>query len=1429
MRARTGIGAFALAAISALLLAPASFALQQQLRFERISVEHGLSHVHVTAIAQDDSGFMWIGTRDGLNRFDGYDFIVYRNDPSEPKSLSDNEIRNIVEDDFGNLWVGTRAGLNRLNRATGEFTHYVHDPNNELSISDNDITALFQDHQSVLWVGTRAGGLNRFNHANESFDRFQNNDPEDPVSSISQGPVVAIYEDMVHKLWVAVRGRGHGALDEFNRKTDSFIHTYGCPSPDHGDCTHSQTEEEYYQPVAYDINGLYQDTSGAFWMASDSGAYQEHKGWITNFANVVGDPKSISHSGVLAPLQDTAGTLWFGTKAGGLNRMGPPKKVNWIDIDDRGWYRMPDDPTWASVFDSFHHDPNDPQSLSSDNLTVTYRDRFGVIWIGTGDAGLNKLNPDGARFGYYKHEPESPNTLSDNQIVAHAEDRGAILWFGTLKGTLNRLDRIDGKITHYSYNESDPNSLPDASINALFVDKEDVLWVGTRAGLSRFDKVSGKATNYNLYPVGPSVLGVLSIAEYPAGTLWLGTSASLTRFDIESKEFKHYWSNPGDENALHGDIFDVVRADKNGKVWVASVNAGLNRFDPETEIFTHYRHDPGNLNSLSDDHVTSIREDYYASEPNAGAVMWFGTRNGLDRFDSDAQEFMHFDMDDGLPSNHVTGIAPDGDKNHWITTESAGLSKFDPVARTFENFDVIDGLQGNRFFNHVVHVTGSGEVVASGPNGINIFSSDQIVTTAESPLLTTVKLYAGTAEMRLGPNDRKLTLANDIEDFGFQFAALNSKNPARTQYAYKLEGHDDDWITTDSNDRVARYRGVVAGDYLFRVRAKLANGDWGEQNTSIQLGIPTSVWQTRWAYATYVLAIMLGVYLVMNMRAMALRRQAGLLESKVAERTLQVEQNERLIQHQADHLEELLQVKEKLFTNISHEFRTPLTLILGPIERMLRKATDSESSAQLSMVKENSQRLLRLVDQLLGLSRLSAEEPVTRSPQPLLPLATSIVESFQPLAEEKRIQLDVVNGEGLWVRCAPDALEKILLNLVSNAIKYTSEGGWVNVRIASAEPDLVRLSVSDSGIGIEPKDHQAVFERFYRANGNGHGNGNGNGVVQGAGLGLALVKELAEAFDGSVELESRPGLGTTISVLLPRHRVRPTDVRDEVQTVESGLIPLEVAVSNQSNNSEVVELADKSNGKPSLLIVEDNADMQRYLRSLFSEEYDLLIAADGEDGVRIAIDQIPDLVICDVMLPNMDGFEVSKILKTNEATSHVPIVMLTGRGDHDSRIHGLREHVDDYLTKPFNDEELSLRIENLLNSRDTMKRRYSKQLFDGSSTSGELGPREQKFLDKLQLALEERFADPEFRVEQLAAALAMSDRQLQRKLKALVDHSPAEYLRSFRLTMAKKKLNEGASVGLAAESVGFSSQAYFASCFKSEFGRTPSDYQHRSN
>jgi CheY-like chemotaxis protein/two-component sensor histidine kinase len=540
----------------------------------------------------------------------------------------------------------------------------------------------------------------------------------------------------------------------------------------------------------------------------------------------------------------------------------------------------------------------------------------------------------------------------------------------------------------------------------------------------------------------------------------------------------------------------------------------------------------------------------------------------------------------------------------------------------------------------------------------------------------------------------------------------------------------------------------------------------------------------------------------------------------VQERTRQLHQKTQVVEHQANELEELLHVKEKLFANISHEFRTPLTLILGPLRQALSATKNKAVKEKIKMASRNSKRLLRLVDQLLGLSRLSSEAPVTGSAQPVTPMIETIAKSFQPLAQDKDISLTVIESDDLWVNCSPDALEKIILNLLSNAVKYTPAGGIVTVETKLNSNDMVSLVVSDTGIGI-PKAHQElVFERFHRIDDVGE-------AIPGAGIGLALVKELAEAHGGNVRLESEPGRATTVTVNLPRHQVEPStaDIRLEAPTSEA--IRLEVETLSTSLPRSDLDIRDAGNGKDSILIVEDNVDMQTYLTQLLSESYHCSIAGDGESGVDFALEHVPDLVLCDVMLPKKDGYEVSQILKHDLKTSHIPIIMLTARGDQDSRLKGLREKVDDYLTKPFDDEELKLRIDNLLETRKILKNRFNGYFYKDATSGNGLNGKENGFLEKLNNLFDENYSDPEFGLAQMSSKMAMSERQLQRKLKALTDHGPADYLRAFRLKHALALLKQGEQVGLVAYSVGFSSQAYFSSCFKAQFGATPTQIQQK--
>jgi signal transduction histidine kinase/DNA-binding response OmpR family regulator len=788
-------------------------------------------------------------------------------------------------------------------------------------------------------------------------------------------------------------------------------------------------------------------------------------------------------------------------------------------------------------------------------------------------------------------------------------------------------------------------------------------------------------------------------------------------------------------------------------------------------------------------------------------VIWVGTKYGLNRItfvspNSGGQKrqaiIKSFTAENGIPDSPIVGILGDHNGFLWLSTED-GVARFDPGSETTISFDVLDGLQGNKFSTGSHYEAHDGRMYFGGTNGLTAFFPDQVNIDARDrtpPIVLTNFLLANVpvslqSEDPDSPLERQVNntelieLRSDEAMFSIEFVELSYEPADAISYAYRLSGINADWIFTNQSNRRATYSGLPPGDYGFQVARVGDSGILADEAATVRLILHPPLWQTWWAYTLYVAAAILAIALLVRTRTVSLMKRARYL--------------------------------------ISHEFRTPLTLILGPVERLLKVQSNADVASRLRVVKENGQRLLRLVDQLLNLSRLSAAEPVTHSPQPLGGIASSIVESFQPLASERGLRLELEEHNNLWVRCAPDSLEKILLNLISNAIKYTPQGGHVSVSIVADEDDVVRLSVSDTGIGISPDEHDAVFDRFYRARGNG---GEAN---PGAGLGLALVKELAEAAGGSVELTSQLVQGTTVAVLLPRHHVGPEEQPAPGPAEVSQYVELELASSKQAPPVAAIDRPDGADGRPSILIIEDNADMQDYIAELLVGTYDVEAVADGESGIRIAVEQVPDVVICDVMLPSIDGFEVSKALKSDDATSHVPIVMLTGRGDHDSRLKGLRQHVDDYLTKPFDDEELMLRIENLLSAKERFKQRYSRLSYDDIELAGDPRPRENRFLGKLQTIVEANYSDHEFRVEQLASAMAMSDRQLQRKLNALANRSPSEYLRRYRLTKAKNMLREGMQVGLIAEAVGFSSQAYFSICFRRAFGCTPTEFRQQQD
>jgi signal transduction histidine kinase/ligand-binding sensor domain-containing protein/CheY-like chemotaxis protein/AraC-like DNA-binding protein len=1391
-----------------LLMLPGLQAWQKNIRFENITVEQGLPGGALFGAAQDRHGFMWFASENGLIQHDGYRYKLIRNEPGRPDSLLSNQLRAVYIDSQDILWVGTAAGLSRYDPDRQSFTHFRHDPDNPNSLGAPEVMGIFEDHNGILWLShwpqhSELPTLSTFDPHSGIFTHYFH-DPHDPLT-LPAGAVTAFYEDTSGVLWLGTYAwDGVADLAYFDRESKAFRRVFDC----------SSNPLQCAQPTGpgdrlkdFRVGGIHEDSKGKLWISGSGNGlirYDRESNTYTHFACRPGYPGSLTGKAISGNIiEDGNGLLWYDDRYKGLSSFEPG----------------------TGTFNHYVHDLADPFSFGVTNTSFSplFQDRSGLVWAIGLDGSLSKFDPASLALGHYKHEPGTSNSLSNDSVVDIVEDENGILWALHLHHGLRRIDRATGIVTAYQH---DTDSI--STFHTLHLDRAGVLWLGTSAGLSRFDRSGGRFTDYPFDLPGdnpdkppPANLRVSAISADTKGNLWLASMSRLSYFEPDSGKFTHYRSDPDRPDALHGAGFASVLLADDGSVWVGGSD-GLSRLDPVSGLFTHYVHDPGSPDSISSNRVTAIVQD------QDGAI-WVGTHGGLDYFDPASKLFSHFSGSRGANLPTISSIVLDGYGNIWASVQNEGLVKLDSVTGDANAYGARYGFTriGRGIWG------ANSELIWAGVDGINIFDPNELPEYRQDPVVVITDFRLSNRSVPVSdeagktPLSRSIVNTTDIELtyldnlFSFEFAVPGYRYPKEVRFAYRLEGYDKDWIESGPDRRITTYTHVPPGDYVLRVKAAGKDGAWSDKQIFIRLNILPPWWQTWWAYTLYVIAFVLVLFGYIRLRTRNLRHRARLLKHTVEERTAQIREHEQQIQHQAEDLEELLHLKEKLITNISHEFRTPLTLILGPAKRLLQRASSQRDASQLQLIKHNSQRLLRLVDQLLGLAHLGSEEPLARSAEPVSATVDSIVESFLPLAQDKGLQLSVEQDDELWVNCAPDALENILLNLLSNAIKYTPAGGLITVRTRLGDDDMVEVAVSDTGIGIPKEEHEAVFERFHRV-------GNGGETVPGAGIGLALVRELVQAHGGRVGLVSELDEGTTVTVKLPRCEAGMPVNHGNRRATSADARALEIETLTLHADRPEMEPTDVANDKPLLLIVEDNRDLQYYLFDLLTDTYQCMVAGDGEEALECAFEHIPDLVLLDLMLPKMDGFQVSHALKEDERTSHIPIMMLTARNDRDSRMESWKEKVDGYLTKPFDDDELRLRIANLLEIRDILKCRFSTEFFADAKPHQAVDQKENGFMKKLEQVLERCHVEAEFGASQIAPELYMSPRQLQRKLKAITGHHPAEFLRSYRLRKARELLQAGMPVGLTADTVGFSSPTYFTSCFKAQFGQTPSEYQHGS-
>ena len=1402
----------------------------RDVRFNHLSVEHGLSGAAVSTILQDRAGFMWIGTHHGgLHKYDGYAFTVYKHDPDNPNSLSSDRIEAVYEDANGILWIGTWDGLDRLDPTTGTFTHFQHDPLDPNSIGKGIIMAVQGDKRGFIWIGTWGGGLTRFHPAIGVFTPHRH-DPADRTS-LNSDFVSAIYEDRAGMLWIGTP-EGLAVVDPVSLTLKRYVH-------DPADRSSLSSNL---------ITSIGEDLSGDLWIGTRSDGLsrmQRASGSFTGYRHDATDHGSLGSNHIREIFVDRSGAVWISTYDAGIDR---------FDVH-------------SGTFTHYRHDPHQPASLSSNNAGVVYEDDSGTLWVSTLE-GLNKsVRGAEAAFHFVSLQDGANDSGGRTSSSLHTgdiyTDRSGGLWIAAWSitrsmadavedgGGLRRIDPVTGAVTHYRHNPNNPNSLSSNHVWAAREDRSGMIWIGTdRGGLNRLDPRTGTIMHFRHDPEDPESLShdeILVIHEESSGFLALGTGNGLSRFDPETGLSMRYFYSTDEADRLLNTVTAILE-DREGSLWIGTVGAGLARLDPASGAIDHYRHDPHRLNSLPSDVIHGLLED-------RSGLLWVATAAGLARFDPKAQQFRRFtEQNSGLADNAVYAVLEDDEGDLWIKT-AAGISRFDPHATTFRTYavDTRALLPAS-----AAHKSPSGALLFGGRSGYLTFVPGEVVDNPHAPrvVVTEFRLFnepaLNGAVLHLGGTrgeSAQISLRHDENDLTFVYAALHYANSARNQYAYMLEGFEEDWRYVGTQ-RAAIYPRLPPGRYRFRVKAANSDGVWNETGAAVGVIILPPWWQSIWFRLVAVLAVIGVMTAAFRLRIHSIKARSEKLEALVAERTLEVERQKAQLVDQANRLVELDHAKSRFFANISHEFRTPLTLILGPVESALQNFYGDMPERlrwQLVMVRRQAAGLLQLVNQILDLARIeSGRLQLQAERQDLVPLVRSCVRSFTAHAERRGVSLTFIAREPRAVlRFDREKLQTVIGNLLSNAFKFTPSGGKVWVSVSSTESSevgagsFVEIIVKDTGSGIPEEALEAVFDRFVQVD------GSSSREHESTGIGLALAKELVELHGGKILVESELGFGTAFTIRLPVHvdealvdgaaaERRDDDAGRETagdgEAAAAGGEFLPVSREDRRIEYEITPNAFAAepptmdaSARPALLLVEDNAELRGYLRDQLSPDYRILEAADGEAALQFIRDDRPDFVLSDVMIPKMDGYSLCRMLKGDESLRHIPIVLLTARASEADAVYAFESGADDFVTKPFSMAELRMRITHLLLSRRLLREKFSRETVVRPSDIV-IQSSDEVFLRRVLDVVEVNMSDHTFGVDALADDVGLSRRQLERRVRAVCGETPGEVIRRLRLERAAQYLKaESGTVAEIAFSVGYQSPSHFSTAYRRHFGTSPSE------
>ncbi len=1152
-----------------------ALAYQEELRFDHLSLNDGLSQSSILCMLQDSRGFLWFGTYDGLNRYDGRHIKVYK-DGTEAGSLSDANIRALYEDKDGIIWVGTKGGgLNRYNRLTDSFISFQPATDNTHPVSDKDVSSIYEDSKGQLWVGTHYG-LHIFNRKSGNFTSFRHS--EQP-GSISDDEIRTVYEDLQGRIWVGTAG----GLNLFNRKQKTFktfMH-----DPDDPESLNDNT-----------ILCFYQQKKNELWIGTKKGIS-------------ILDPRSGKFRSILSSLEindiyeDRSGNIWLGTLEGLAKR----------------------DPATAGLspekmkFHFFKNNQFDRQSLSSNKVTGILEDNSGVIWIATYTAGLSKLTPKMQAFGLLTRQPWKKDTLSGLEISAVLEDKEGLLWVGTYKNGINTYDPRTGEIKTYNTKSAAPWKLSGDRINCIFQDSSGLIWVGTRKkGICVINKERGVVKRYKRNNADSNSLSqnnIWWIYEGSKGYIWIGTSKKgLNRLDRETGKFKHYNYVSSDPSSLGHQRVRNIFEDSNNNFWVCT-NAGLNLMDREKGTFRHFRHDPDNPQSLSNNRVTPIAEA-------ADGSLWLGTDSGLNRFDPVSGMFTRYTTENGLANDGIQGLCLDDSGHVWVSTFK-GISRLNPVNGQVWNFSLSDGLQGIEFWINSYNKGQSGKMYFGGLKGITMFDPREIKINITPPPMVITGLSIMNRPAKLERNiteSAHVTLSWKDAMFSFNFSALDYQNPKLNKYQYMLEGFNDAWI--DAPDATATFTNFDHGNYVFRVRGANSDGIWNTEGIRLGISITPPFWKTSWFAAGLFCAFILLFILIVRQRTRSMKKQKDALAMQVEARTADLNQEieehkktEERLEQAILKTEEANKAKGVFLASMSHEIRTPLNSILGVADLLKNTDISEEQAEYVNIFESSGEVLLTIINDILDFSKIEANHIQLESiPVDLLQETESLMYLQSTAASSRHVELvlrykpevpEIVTGDSTRLR-------QIMLNLLSNAVKFTNSGE-VNVTVSrsgkGSSPDNITFTVSDTGIGISPEKLETIFEPFSQAD------TSTTRRYGGSGLGLSISRKLAELMGGSITASSTPGKGSTFTVTLPLPHCPETNPQPQPDLKCSEIL---VAARNPETLISLCETLNYFNGRATPCSTAES--LKTLLHSAQEQKYRLLIydlSLKNSEGLRL--------------------------------------------------------------------------------------------------------------------------------------------------------------------------------------------------------------------